>query len=679
MPSSSASQTGLDGKGSASQSAGASPAPQPSSTGSGDDGYTPPGVRPSGGGGNNNSGSPSNGDGSGSGKAPGKTAGMAAGIVVGLCLVGAAVFAYYRHRRRRGRWADNLYHNPYSRGGGPMSRGLAVFRKPSSQAHATSMRGPGGGAGGGIRRAVSGFVAAHVGTERRRFDMLRDEESDVWRNSLGSRTRDDVSGWDLADVELGEDDENRRLKRQRDDDDDEDGEMMSESGRGGMGIWKGLYGSSRMAGTRASFLGTALGPLVAGARDGDELEVVGNSQRPNSDQSGASYGTVSTGVVAVAKRVQRKPVPVALLDVNSTEDLKAHGTSEESAESGNTSGSAPMPPPTPLHGAFSPDASGQYEPLHRSKTWWDRFRDRAVFVASPSVNVPIRDPNPAPSLSAIAEHDPVTEGIAAMAAAAFATGPKTTKAAAKEEAAEDVPGEHGRRTSLESQPYSMRSRGTETSSMLEERMHGMAVFVRDPSSQRSRGDDSVTLSDGGMSSEDAAEGPFSDRRAIAAGVEQTPSGQVAWDGRVVAGGGGGAWLDDPLAPERTTSPEPLIAATPTPPKAVFAASSARRGGSDAGRLHRTPTTAPRGPRELASASSSSTALPQQQQQSIRTAGSTGVRHLVEQFERASSASASGSSAPSSPEVPRRGGRGVQHHFAPRPTLFVANPDNRSDF
>jgi hypothetical protein len=626
MPASSAgSQPGLDGS-SGTANGGPTPAgsASPSSPSASNDGFTPPGLSPTGRNakGNEHSGSS---DGSpGSGTPPGKAAGIAMGVIAGLCLVGAAIFAYYR-RRRRGRW--DRYH-PYIRPGGG-NGDLNRLRKPSTEMYATVGKGSGGQ--GAVKRAVSGFVAAPIGNDRRRFDMLRDEESEVWNHSEGTRSPDNRSGWDLVDVESGEDERSELRDGAQDDDEDE---MMTESGRGGIGIWKGLYGTTRDhgKGTRASYLGGALGPLVAGGRDSDATEL-GNgpgeetdadglaTTRPKSDQSSS---TASTGVIAVAKRVQRKPAPTFN---DSAEDVRTQecGSGESGESSGNNSGASL---PTPLNGAFSPDTSagGQYEPLHRSKTWWDRFRDRTTFVASPGANVPIRDPNPAPSLHAIAEQDPVSEGIAAMAAAAFASQTP-------------IPEEHGR-MSPEGRSQSTRSRGTETSSMLEERVRDMVVFVRDPSSHRSGREDSAATGLDGMSD---GEGPFSNRMAS---VQETP-GEIAWDGRAF---GGLAWTPGLEMVGRSASPEPMVETpviAPPPPSTL-----------PARLLKRTPTAPPKGPREAPP-------LPRSRQ---ATAGSTGVRQMVEQFERVSSAS-----APSSPEQQIMG-----HHFAPRPTLYVANPDNRSE-
>jgi hypothetical protein len=476
----------------------------------------------------------------------------------------------------------------------------------------TTIGKPGDGPGA-VKRAVSGFVAARMGNKRRRFDMLRDEESEVWHRSDG----DAKDGWDLADAAVGEH-EARKLRSDRRD--HEDAEMMTESGRGGTGIWSGLYDSSQDVGTgtRVSFLGGALGPLVAGTADKDGFA----TKTRKSDQSSS---TVSTGVITVAKR---KPVP----EFNdSAEDVRTQdsggGDSGDTSGHASTGGASGGSLATPLHGAFSPDASGGYEPLHRSKTWWDRFRDRATFVASPGANVPIRDPNPAPLLHTIAEQDPVSEGIAAMAAAAFA--PQTP-----------VPDEHGR-VSPECRSQSTRSRGTETSSMLEERVRDMVVLVRDPSSRRSGQDDSAATDSDGMLD---VEGPFSDRMAT---IGNTP-GEIAWDGRAV---GPMVRTPDAAVVERSASPEPTMETTKTPVMAPAPASELQ-----ALLLRRTPTASPKGPREPLP-------LPPTRQ---ATAGSTGVRQMVEQFERASS-----SSAPSSPEQRTRG-----HHFAPRPTLYVANPDNR---
>ncbi|GAA6031350.1 hypothetical protein JCM8097_005613 [Rhodosporidiobolus ruineniae] len=331
-----------------------------------------------------------------------------------------------------------------------------------------------------------------------------------------------------------------------------------------------------------------------------------------------------------------------------------------------------------------------------NSSWWSRLnKSSAADVPTPTAFEAIRDPAPAPNLSlaAIAERDPFADAssLSRQLSSSSDLGRRPSTHVSRPRSGTVELDEHGRfadgvRLTHGEHDRSVSSNTsdvTATSSVLEERLRNMDVVQRvRTGSERTGGDSSCEVTptlgvseDGGFgrlpSHSEDVEDPFADAPEPAGrSTSRTPAAEsVVWAGSQVG-----------LASPRTRTPPPVpplpVIQPPTPTYA--------------------PPTSPRkllGPRPLPppsppSASSSSSPFSAPSRSIALPARSNSVKDLVARIERSGSTSSNlagrgggdenrsmSLSAPSTPRKKHGHGKGkVEHGFARKPVLYVANPD-----
>ncbi|BGP19176.1 hypothetical protein JCM10213v2_007263 [Rhodosporidiobolus nylandii] len=322
-------------------------------------------------------------------------------------------------------------------------------------------------------------------------------------------------------------------------------------------------------------------------------------------------------------------------------------------------------------------ANGHAQQMNRANSsWWSRLNSarhhiHSSEVPTPTANEAIRDPAPAPSLAA----DPFADAPSLSASSSVARRPSSRAPGEPDEHGRFPPGTHLERGGEHDRSISSNtSEVTATSSVLEERLRNMDVV------QRIRtGSGNGAASDGGgasscevtpvlgttggdgsfgsLPSSSVAEDPFADPSpATYPPPARTPAAEsVIWAGSSA----GSSYAPSPYpaayssssAPFRSTSTPPPVPPLPViqPPTPTYAPPSSPR---KAGRLYATGMTR-----------------------------SGSVKDLVAQIERkasgGSSASAGGVLSPPLGQDgrERRKKPKVEHGWARKPVLYVANPDD----
>lgn len=372
-----------------------------------------------------------------------RTIGIVVGVLITLLLLALAIFFYRRRSRVKGT-------TPILRGGrgwhayGADADSLGEREYAIEKAVPFGTREEGGGG-----RGMWGKMWRGKGEEgRTRFDMLKDEESEKF-DSVGSR-----KGWDTFE---GEDEEGG----------EGEGEVLS--GRAGLGVWDGFGGSSSLQPSN-SFLGTALGGFAGiSKREGGlgrsrttdtVLDSIGEEHQDDGtydsteSRSTTTHRSNSTAPTTASHR------PVAR---NVSAGSSLYGLSNFPPSVGHIPTLAPR---------SSLSHSEDPEHLRRTSTWWSRLggaggsvggsgsKPSTMDMSTSTSTERIRDPTPAPSMDAIAHRDPFLDVIYGRADEQGRFDAKTMGL------------KHGKSLS------SVRSTGTATSSVLEERMKGMDVVQR---------------------------------------------------------------------------------------------------------------------------------------------------------------------------------------------------------
>lgn len=688
-----------------------------------------------------------------------KSKAVVAGAVVGsllgaLAVIGVGFIALRRRQRRQGRgpYAYPALSEGRRRGGGGYGgwgEGSGSLMAESGGAGAMSSEAYNGShlekalppiAGRGSHdspRVGTFFAAAAAGlglakggpktpkvqpSEKGRFAMLEDEESEAW-DSLNSQQRERRAGWTTFFDGEGE---------------GEDVEAGSVKGRGGRGVWDGYdFGAAGGMGAAGkvvsdtvqsgrSFLTGALGGFVPiASQDQHEEEdrrlaaiapqaalTPINEEFADDEHDGQlssnDHTTETAGTRSSGTHVTHSTVPTSGAGSNGNLSLLAsapHTTPTRPFSPASTTTSlygsgfhSPSPRGAPLlagaAGGMSRSSStnSDLDFLNRSKSsssarWWGRLAGRGAAAADEPTSTAserIRDPAPPPTRMEVIEEklggSPLAssnaEGHPLLALAdpfADPTPPSTCHAHA------DLtqPDEQGRLSSRALQLAHNRSvssnassQRTATSSVLEERMRGMDVVQRMRTGSGSTVSADTTPRLGG--GEGGGFGRLPDR-SVDDGAEEEEIVEARKEaatmerGRLIfAGSAAGSY--------RTTSPEPLR--SPTSPRRHL------------GPRPPPPSLSVTIPKPTASPTSSRTAP--------LTAGAAGVRAMVQQFEQQGKSDLPRSSSmsavvvePTSPSKAARrstlgggGGGGaeagarkkVQHGLARKPVLYVANPD-----
>ena len=261
-----------------------------------------------------------------------------------------------------------------------------------------------------------------------RFDMLADEESDVWaeRDSLDgdslarrssastwrSRGSRNVStGWQDAPLADEEDEERRGLASE------EAERALEESRRAGMGIWDDSRYPPERSKTRSSYMNTSLGSWLATdeeqpAHEDHRMRTL--SSRAEADPFEEPEAVFDLGDETVGDTTIEDTTSLADTSRLTEESYITNQSTEQSVVSSlPTSASShsgfsiknPLPPPASffspsqsLYGStFSsavPATPDTYSPLVRGGTWFSRF---TTGTAPHRALSPIRDPTPVPS------------------------------------------------------------------------------------------------------------------------------------------------------------------------------------------------------------------------------------------------------------------------------------------
>ncbi|GAA6021987.1 hypothetical protein JCM10207_002396 [Rhodosporidiobolus poonsookiae] len=591
---------------------------------------------------------------------------------------------------------------------------------------------------GGVMGALVGllsprerFASATAG-RKRRFDMLRDEEeSGVWDASL----RSDRGGWEqFGDHDEKEDGRAletpslsgrggtgvwdgfaagtsagagrfgdslksstsylggalggfiglaagsaaaKQAQRERvdDGDDEKDAYALAEPPR--------PYSYAEIAQPAQAYVDPALTPIVEWEEDDDETRSEpgqddSRTLESHNTHSSATHQTASTyptsDEVSPSKSVARRSVAAAaaapIRPFSPTPSLYGSNFTPQPAALATLGG---------MH-ALSRTSSGTSSvapALAASRTqssWWSRLnKSHAGEVPTPTASEAIRDPAPAPSMAAIAEDDPFAD---APTVSSGAQGYSVSRSASTRVTRPD---EHGRFPSGESFTQGEHDRSvssntsevTATSSVLEDRLRNMDVVQRVRTG--SGGDSSVEATPtlggndegtfGVLPSVAENDDPFADQPAPPSSAAPfTPAaGSVVWAGSAA---GTPALSSSSLARASTPPPVPALPII-QPPTPTYAPPLSPRKARLVG---------PR-PQPPLSPSSASAFSPRGM-----PARSNSVKDLVAQIERKASASGSvagsgeGGEALSVPSTPRRKARKVEHGFAKKPVLYVANPD-----
>lgn len=431
---------------------------------------------------------------------------------------------------------------------------------------------------------------------------------------------------------------------------------LSDQARDGPQIWDGLEEASPRLGygTATSFLGASLAPWSE-----DESHSRGVSELGSVDDYRDPFSTVSSDRT---DRPKGRPAPTWGSPPTSPRAVKTASADSHSSSSGRPPATTAPSSVASCHATvgldvLSPALSATSEGLKRSSTWWDRIRSQGG-VASPGASMPIRDPAPAPSLAVIPEasvlvarhEDPFSDE-----AAARATSPSVD--------------EHGR--SFDGSHFQSSSQGsnqTATSSMIDRATRDMMVVERMRSASGIDDPTTPMMTPSTIHADDtprASEaGPnwgvvVSDQPTPALSGIASPQGDLVWNGPSM-------WMSP--GPSEALSPSFSLA---SPPPLALAAVDLRR----------------------------STRRPLPVPTRRQTAGTTGVKAMVQQFEAVSAESTFSPPVPAStattPERSIRsvtgsvtssshgssggGGGGqrkqkVEHGLVKKPLLFVANPD-----
>lgn len=278
-----------------------------------------------------------------------------------------------------------------------------VFKRESLHAPHIGVAAVGGRTGFKALAGVGAFWAQHKRKER--FDMLADEESDIW----------DSRPAELYDPhhQLSGEEQNVRKKRYLDGFADRvrlpRPTPMTENKqntaplittRGGLRIWRGLDEGSASSqigfGTSTSFLGASLAPWSDDGRSPtipdvatfeDPFEDQHHLQRQYSNASSQSTWNPNPFSDLEGEAVLEEPE-----EEEEEESLSEHtaltfaSTYPDAYQTSQTT--API---TPIHQPPLPAP----KPLDRRATWWDRFREKHSQVVDRSIE-PIRDPAPPP-------------------------------------------------------------------------------------------------------------------------------------------------------------------------------------------------------------------------------------------------------------------------------------------
>lgn len=494
--------------------------------------------------------------------------------------------------------------------------------------------------------------------------------------------------------------------------------------RGGTRIWNDEPAQSEGQGTVTSFLGASLAPWSDDGQIPSGMSEVGTVDQysdPFADSVSTGGGRSiqlrpspspakppmpSNAAAAIAAVVggrtpaggKRKPVPrwsspptsptkTRVVPAVSDDSHESHVTrTSGAANSGVSAGShapslgldvlAPAVPPLPV--------SSINDGLRRQGTWWDRIRQQPVGTMSPGASNPIRDPAPPPALAIITEADATDPFVDSPVSSSTLHGGRNSV------------DEHGRREGSGTLQSDTQSSGhTATSSMIEEAAQNMMVV------QRLRSASSTNLLD---SPQDSIDSPvFGDQTprlsafavtpqldAFEAGAPRgvfSPAGETIWNGPEM-------W-DSPSGTELGGGATPALGIT-SPPQAL-------------------PRSSGR-PIDLRASQASSTYTNVEPTALRRapTAGTVGVKAMVQQYEKRASPSntplipgtpgdidspsfpASTATTPerhsksslSSSESARQlkraslgpaGGnkaKKVEHGLVRKPVLYVANPDDQ---
>ncbi|CAH7689093.1 hypothetical protein BY996DRAFT_1878238 [Phakopsora pachyrhizi] len=294
-----------------------------------------------------------------------------------------------------------------------------------------------------VFKAISGIadsVVAHLSRKnedvvRERFDMLADEESDIWVTVEGRKFRSDADGdcFDRAQA----------LKKYADGWSDrlrlppQPPLTMSEihkgpplvTTRGGLRIWQGLddpTASNGGFGTSTSFLGASLAPWSDDGR-GSSISEYGrldsysdpfsNDHAIAASNETSSFMISRTSLDSLARIDRADDETVSDIPISPASSDQYHATdSNEShltigfinAEHLPSSGHVELDGLTPTSPMI---ISNNLQPitkiLERRATWWDRLRygseKHPAPESTPSAFNPIRDPAPAPSILPLSE------------------------------------------------------------------------------------------------------------------------------------------------------------------------------------------------------------------------------------------------------------------------------------
>lgn len=483
-------------------------------------------------------------------------AGAVVGSILGALALGVGgAFAVKRHRDRsvysRRAFTGDDFHGESGGYGGLMSEHRAAAGYANSEAYNLNkalptlkrdFADPGAlGVLAGLLTPKKRHPAAESPSRRRRLDMLDEEADDAWSPRK--------EGWARFD-----DDE---------DDQGQDLAVPSMKGRGGLAVWDGFGGISRLAGTMRSsrsFLGDALGGF-AGAPSAvrgvtgsssqepydekqDQLDVPYGSSRapadgarrsltstaewdqydtrsemPSSTEDGHIYFTISHTDPSTSSHQTRSTGPTSL-EVSPTKAARIARPFSPASNASLYGSSFAGPLRSDGHGSHinripsqTSEMSGRL--LTRSNTsWWSRLNlqksQHGTALPTPSAAAAIRDPAPAPTMDVISESDPFLDPPALVDGSSQGHGSGQIGHADEQGRIDRlVVGVHDRSTS------SNVSEATATSSVLEERCRNMDVVQRVQSGSMggaSSTESTPTMSSGSFAPAPAVgDDPFSDR------------------------------------------------------------------------------------------------------------------------------------------------------------------------
>ncbi|KAG0150276.1 hypothetical protein CROQUDRAFT_104386 [Cronartium quercuum f. sp. fusiforme G11] len=233
----------------------------------------------------------------------------------------------------------------------------------------------------GLKTFVGAFWAVGRG-KKERFDMLADEESEIWSPSPARRRRDYRDGF--ADrvrlpvpMSMGETDQQRQDS------------LPLVTTRGGLRIWRGLDECSTSQigfGTSTSFLGASLAPWSDDGRS-PSIPAVSSFEDPFDDAHAPAYPYRQRPSQDSLRSDVQNPFSDDEEEARSEHTAFTYHSSqpESSAHCSSTDPPGPSTPPTQT---LLPAP----KPLERKGTWWDRLRDKHVSLDP----LPIRDPAPPP-------------------------------------------------------------------------------------------------------------------------------------------------------------------------------------------------------------------------------------------------------------------------------------------